>query len=372
MLMAIAIDTRWLHVKAGVANQIIGLMGGLAQCDQEHNYLSFGINPGIKQDNFQHYDLSGWRRKIYQGLWKTLRFPPLEFLLGEQQLVHFTNATMVPVRSARTKLVLTVHDLAFLHFPEAIERRNLRFLQEFCPPAIQRADRIVAVSQSTKNDIVNKFGVQEEKIVVIPNAAAGNFQPQDPERCRIIIQERYQVAKPYLLFVGTMEPRKNVTLLLAACEQLAPELQQVYALVLIGMKGWQQSGLQHAIAKLQEKMTVITPGYISQEELPLFYGAAKLFVFPSLFEGFGIPALEAMACGTPVLVANNSSLPEVVGAAAMLFANNNVADLKEKLLILLKDNQLREQMREKGFQQAQKFSWLASGKKLRDLYAELL
>lgn len=370
--MSIAIDTRWLHVQAGVANQISGLIKGLAACDKERDYLLFGFDAGLKQANFKHYNLTGIRRKFYQGLWKTIKYPTLEYLIGEQDIVHFTNATMAPLSSRRTKTVLTIHDLAFLHYPETIERRNLRFLQKFCPDSIRRADRIVAVSNHTKKDILDNFNVLPEKIVVIPNAASDVFCPQEAEKCQAALAERYGIKKPYILFVGTLEPRKNVALLIKACGDLPNELQEKYAMVLVGMKGWRQSALQKEIEKLNERMDVITPGYVPFSELPLFYGAADVFVFPSLFEGFGIPPLEAMSCGVPVLAANNSSLPEVIESAGVLFSDNDADDLRHRLIDILHRSDVRESLKQHGLLQARKFSWLESGKKIKALYEELL
>ena len=368
----VAIDTRWLNVQAGVAQQISGLLQGLAAQDRQQDYLLFGFNPGIQQANFRHYDLTGWRRKIYQGLWKTMHWPSLEQLIGEHDLVHFTNGTMVPVRNRQAKKVLTIHDLAFLHYPETLERRNLRFMRRFCPAAIQQADKIIAVSQYTKNDILNNFNVQGSRIVVIPNAADPIFSLPSQPASVAAVKHKYQIQKPYILFVGTLEPRKNVQLLLRAAQQLPPALQEQYAVVLVGMKGWQQSAWQQQVADLGQKMTVQLPGYVPKDELVNLYAGATLFVLPSLFEGFGIPILEAMACGTPVLAANNSSLPEVTGEAGVLFAHNDAADLAAKLGQLLGDEARRGVLRQRGLVQAQRFSWLASGAKLKALYEELL
>jgi glycosyltransferase involved in cell wall biosynthesis len=266
--------------------------------------------------------------------------------------------------------VLTVHDLIFRHLPEHHKRLNRWYLRASLPLYCRRADRIIAVSEATRQDLIAAYDLPPAKVRVIHEAAAPRFRPTS-DAVQTGVRVRYGLPARYLLYVGTLEPRKNLTRLLRVWAPLRRS-GDVPPLVLIGARGWLIDDFFAALARSDVREDVILPGYIADADLPAVYGGATAFVFPSLYEGFGLPPLEAMACGTPVACSNTSSMPEVVGDAAVIFDPRDEGAMTEALRQLAADADLRAELRARGLRRAAEFSWARAAQETVALYQELL
>jgi glycosyltransferase involved in cell wall biosynthesis len=252
--------------------------------------------------------------------------------------------------------VVTVHDLAFLAHPEAFHPSKRRYLTLMTRLSVHRARRVIAVSAHTGDDLVRHFHVAPDKVTVIPNAMDDRFRPAtDPDALSQFTRDHH-LPERFILFVGTLEPRKNLRRLIEAFARIARADGDV-ALVIVGASGWMTSDLAPLVQRLTLTERVIFTGYVPDDELPLWYQSATIFCYPSLYEGFGLPVLEAMACGTPVVTSSTSSLPELTGSAAALVDPTDVATLADVLLALLNDAPRRAEMRRAGLERARTYSW---------------
>lgn len=276
-------------------------------------------------------------------------------------LLHST-AFVTPLFS-RCPAVITVYDLSFLHFPDRFPASQRWYLTTQTRRSCRRARRVITISESGRQDVHRFFGVPLSRIDVVYPGVDAIYRPYPADEVDRFRQEKGYGR--YLLHVGTLQPRKNIPTLLEAFARLAePDLH----LVLIGGKGWLYDEIFARVQALDLTARVHFPGYVLDEELPLWYNAAELLVLPSVYEGFGMPALEAMACGTPVVAANSSSLPEAVGDAGLLFAPLNVAELTERLTAVCHDSQLSAKMRALGLAHAARFSWVRAGRETAAAY----
>ena len=253
--------------------------------------------------------------------------------------------------------VVTVYDLSFLRFPESFRPLNRLYLRLFTQRSVERARRVIAISESTRQDVVRLLGKPAERVDVVYCGVDARFHPRDPETVRAFRRKK-GLPERFILFLGTLEPRKNVVSLLKAYARLvARDSRSWPALVIAGAKGWFYQEILAKVERLDLADRTILAGYVPEEEKPLWYNAAEIFVYPSLFEGFGLPPLEAMACGTPAIVSDTSSLPEVVGDAGRQVPPDDVAALAEAMATLLGDPVLRAECRQRGLERAARFSW---------------
>jgi glycosyltransferase involved in cell wall biosynthesis len=300
-------------------------------------------------------------------LWHRLRLPiPVEWFTGPIDIFHSTDFVLPPVRQART--ILTVHDLTFMRLPQCAEVGLRAYLNKVVPRSIERANLVLADSQSTKNDLIELLGVSPDKIEVVYAGVERRFRPMEGEMALQRVKKRYGLNFSFILSLGTLEPRKNFSGLI---EAYALMRDKELKLVIAGGKGWLYDEIFARVEELGLEDKVIFPGFIADEDLPALYNLAKLFVFPSLYEGFGLPPLEAMACGTPVVTSDRPSLPEVVGEAGLMVEATDSKALAEAMERVLMDENLRGEMREKGLKQAEKFTWEAAAEKLLDVYRRL-
>jgi glycosyltransferase involved in cell wall biosynthesis len=267
--------------------------------------------------------------------------------------------------------VVTVHDLAYLLYPAHFPTKRRHYFQWLVPPSLRRARRIITVSENSKRDLCRLLAVPEEKVRVIYNGVEPQFrvatQPALVERVRA----KYELPPKIVLSVGVLEPRKNLERLVQAFALLRQRGIE-HRLVLVGAAGWGYENLLRLPRELGLDDAVRFLGFVSQADLPLLYNAADLFVYPSLYEGFGLPALEAMACGTPVVVSHVSSLPEVVGDAGVLVDPHSVEGIAEAIYRCLRSDGLREELREAGLKQAARFSWHEAARQTLQVYREVL
>ncbi|MHB1319765.1 MAG: glycosyltransferase family 4 protein [Anaerolineae bacterium] len=289
-------------------------------------------------------------------------------LLPEVELFHATEHLLPPMGKVPT--VLTVHDLIFERYPEYHKRANYLYLRAAMPLYCRRASAIIAISQSTKNDLATLYGISEHKIHVITEAASPGFVPQSAERVADV-RARYGLPERYILAVGTLEPRKNLSRLIDACGPLFDH-GTVDALVLVGSRGWLGEEFDAHLAASPWRDRVILPGFVHEVDLPAVYAGATITAQPSLYEGFGLPVLEAMACGSPVCSSSASSLPEVGGEAARYFDPTDVEDMSVTLERVASDDSLRREMRVAGLARAATFSWERTARETLALYEQTI
>lgn len=264
--------------------------------------------------------------------------------------------------------VITIHDLAFIRFPQTFRAYNRIYLDLATRLSARRASRILAVSEHTKREVVGLLGIPPERVIVTPNAARSHFHPPAPAAIEQL-RARHGLPERFVLYVGTLEPRKNLTTLLEAFALVSQSVPDV-PLLIGGGKGWMYEPIFARLEQLNLRDRVKFAGYIPEEELPLWYAAATVFVFPSIYEGFGMPPLEAMACGTPVITSNTSSLPEVVGDAGLMVAPTDPIALAEAIRRVLVDADLRAELRQRGLARARRFSWADTAAKTLAAYRE--
>jgi len=273
----------------------------------------------------------------------------------------------VAPRRAPCPTVVTVHDLAFLRFPNTLTPGRRRYLTAATRDAVRRAERVIAVSASTARDVVELLGAAPDLVTVVPLAADPAFRPLPPAALAAFRAER-GLARPFVLSVATLEPRKNLPLLLRAFARIAADVE--HDLVLVGAEGWMGGELRATLGRLNLGDRVRLAGFGDPADLPSWYGAAELFVYPSLFEGFGLPPLEAMACGTPVVVSTAASLPEVVGDAALAIDPTDEAGLAASMGRVLFDPILAADLRARGLARAAGFSWARTAAATVGVYRE--
>jgi len=307
------------------------------------------------------FDTEAPARRI---LWEQLVQP---FGLRSFDLVHAL-AFVAPVLPT-PPTVVTIYDLSFIHYPERLPAARRLYLQTFTAHTCRRARRVITISASTARDVTATLGIPPDKIDAIPlGYDAAVYRPLALDRVAAFKRER-DLPERYWLFIGTLEPRKNLVTLLEAYARL-PAAERL-PLVLGGGKGWDTAPIFDAVSRLHLSDWVRFPGFIPDADLPFWYNGAEAFVYPSIFEGFGLPVLEALACGTPTIVAAASSLPEVVGTAGALVAPQDVEAWTDALRMAL-DPAWRATAQQQGFREAARFSWAATARQTIHSYQQAL
>lgn len=304
-------------------------------------------------------------------LWHRLRIPvPVQLLTGHLDLFYSPDFVLPSIRGDIPTL-LTVHDLSFIHFPDAFTTELVRYLNKVVPRSILRANHILADSQATKDDLIDIWHTPSSKISVLYSGVSPDFRPvMDVERLKEI-RKKYKIGdQPYFISVGTLQPRKNYRMLIKAFKPVAE--MYPHQLLIAGGKGWMYDKMLREVSEQKLEGRVRFLGFVDDSDLPALYSDATLFLFPSLYEGFGLPLLEAMACGVPVISSNSSSLPEVAGQAAVQVPPNNRRLWTAAMIELLNDGSRRSELVRAGFQQAGRFSWSKSSRCLLSIFDQLL
>lgn len=317
--------------------------------------------PGLAQQ------LSKWptEKRWLRILWEQWAWP-LAAWRERLDLLH-SLAFVSPLLSPCPTMV-TVYDLSFITFPDRFPRLQRLYLASQTRRSCHQARRVTTISDSGRDDLQRLFGLPLTKIDVIRPGVDPLFCPQ-PEAVIQAFRHKQSLPNQFILHVGTLQPRKNIPTLLKALAALhRPEIP----LVLVGGRGWLYEEIDATIEKLNLQQQIIFAGYVPDEQLPLWYNAASLLVFPSVYEGFGMPIIQAMACGTPVIAANNSAIPEATGQAALLFEPYQVNHLTNHLQDVLNNPNLALTLRQQGFQQARQFSWERSGREMAESYRQAL
>ena len=328
--------------------------GLLDKKDSFFIYHKKNFNPQLEFPVFENYEI---RKCPFPFWWTQTRFA-WEIFRAKPDILFMPMHSLPHLRSPKTKTVVTIHDLAFKFFPDHFPKKDLRRLNFFTDYAVKNADKLIAISNSTKNDILKIYPkISEEKIKVIYHGYDKELFNENITKDQIKkTNTRYQIPDTrYLIFVGTIQPRKNIETLLEAFSVVRKnESRKDLRLVIAGSPGWLSDEI---IKKIKKTPGAIMTGKFETEDLPCLIAGADAFVLPSLYEGFGLPALEAMACGTPVIAANNSGLAEIVQSAGLLFDARSSGKLAELLLEVLENDKLRNDLREKELERAKNFSW---------------
>ncbi|MCU0481823.1 MAG: glycosyltransferase family 4 protein [Anaerolineae bacterium] len=373
-MVAIGIDyTPAYEQGAGIGRTVRGLVSALAHQDSNTDYRLFvaGANtkplPPQLAPNFT-YKPSRITPKWWARIWHRAQIPyAIENIIGGVDIFHATDFVLPPLRK-KTKSIVTIHDLSYIRVPETASPSLKAYLDGVVPRSLQRATHIHAVSEMTRQDLMNLYHIPPEKISVIFNAVESHFKPTTPSA---EIFAKYQIPNvPYIITVGTVQPRKNYSRLVKALAQL--RFKHDIHLVVVGGRGWLEDEFYATIRDTKMIDYVHLTGFVSDEDLPALYTGAVAMAFPSLYEGFGIPILEAMACGIPVVSSNTSSLPEVADDATLLIDPYSIEEIHNALEKVITDQNLREILIQRGFKQAKKFTWEQSAHQLLGLYRQLL
>lgn len=363
-----------VHSRAGLGRYCESLAAALIQAEPERFALFYnqgkdGRYPAtlpshIPQRTVQ-YGYKPWRTAVLVGQWAHMGF---NRLVPDARLFHSTEHLLMPLHGIPT--VLTVHDLIFKLFPAHHKKLNYWYLNLAMPLFCRRASAIIAISQATKRDIVELYGLNPAKIHVVYEAPSSLFKPTPPARVAHI-RQTYQLPERFLVHLSTIEPRKNLNRLLDALSALRQTIPNL-SLVLVGGKGWLYDDFFAKIERDGLQTAVHTLGYVPDEDLPAVLAAADLAVQPSLYEGFGLPILEHMACEQVVAASNTSSHPEVGGDAAAYFDPKNVAEMTAVIHRLLTDKDEYHHRQQLGFAQAARFSWARTAQETIAVYDQLL
>jgi glycosyltransferase involved in cell wall biosynthesis len=272
---------------------------------------------------------------------------------------------------AKIKKVLTIFDMISFLSPKWYKPISRYRVQKLLSLSAKKACKIVTGSENSKKDIVRILGIQEEKIKVIYIGVDDEYKIINDQNKLNFVKTKYGISHRFILHVGSMNPRKNIPRLIEAYSKLSIQLLKEYQLVLVGEKSWRSDEIFTKVERLGLKVRVILAGFVEDDDLPLLMNAASLLAFPSLYEGFGIPPLEAMACGVPVVASKTSSIPEVVGDAALLFDPYNIEEMTASIYKVLTNEQLRDDLVKKGFERVKHFSWEKAAKNTLAVYNEI-
>ncbi|HTI14943.1 MAG TPA: glycosyltransferase family 1 protein [Dictyobacter sp.] len=375
--MRIAIDyTAAIRQGAGIGVYVRNLVAAMLAQDAENRYTllssghataehPFPATPNVRGRNLFIPD------RYMNILWYRWRFPlSATFFTGPIDIYHGPDFVLPPL-SSRVRKVVTVHDLAFLEHPEYAVPSLATYLQKVVPEAVKAADMVVTVSSEVSQTLIKHFQTPPEKLVTIPLGVAPYMRRITDPILLDATRYKFNLKHPLVLAVGTQEPRKNHAGLIKAFYEAQKRKNGPAILAIAGGHGWLYEETKQLVADLKLEKKVRFLGRVTDHELVTLYSLADMFVFPSFFEGFGIPPIEAMACGAPIITSNTSSLPEVVGDAALLVNPHQTEEIAQAMLRLLDDIQLREDLRQKGLQRIQQFTWERSAKKTLALYQQL-
>ena len=321
--------------------------------------LDFGDRPGLRFST----SLLPTGRPETRILWEQLSAP---FALERDNIdVAHATVNVAPLMSGRA-VVVTVHDLAFLRYPEQYPGFKQRYLTAMTRRSVEHADRVIAVSSSTRADIIHFYDVDPDRVVVVPNGLDPAMKPIEDPEALATFRKKHDLPERFILFLGTLQPRKNLIALMRAWARLDPANR--LPLVVVGAQGWMYEPILEQARALGVAGEIVFKGFAESRDLPYWYSAATIFVYPSLYEGFGMPVVEAMACGVPVIASNTSSLPEVAGDAGILVDPSNISALSEAIQSLTDREDLRRTLRQRGLDQAMQFSWTRTARETASVY----
>jgi glycosyltransferase involved in cell wall biosynthesis len=353
---------------AGIHRYITALLEHLPQVS-EHRFTAYLGDPRAGDVTWPGIDARlapfSTASPPARALWEQL-FQPAHLVRDNIDLLHgpaYALPLICPTRS-----VVTIHDLSFFLYPQTFNRGNRLYLRLMTYLAARRADAVIAVSEHTRQDVIRLLDVPADHVHAVPNGIDSVFRPL-PEHEVQRFRAEHQLPKRFVLCISTIEPRKNLATLIRAYATLG---NTEHRLIIGGGRGWKYESIFALVDELGLRDRIWFPGFVRHSELPHWYNAADAFVFPSIYEGFGLPPLEAMACGTPVIASNASSLPEVVGSAGLLVDPTDVAALADAIHQVLRNPELAATMSAQGLTRADRFSWKASAERTAAVYERIL
>lgn len=371
-----------LNPDTGIGNYTYNLLKALLEMDKENSYILFfnsrRVPRGIFGYEFLRRDNVTVKRlslphRVLEFAWQRLRLLRVEDLMGDMDVFHASDWLLPPAK--KTKIVTTIHDMAYFVYPDFYTRKIIKTRLMHDRTSVLKSDAIIAISNNTKDDIMRFLNAPEKKVRVIhyggPRTELDCNEELDAETFKGL-SERYGIKKPYIMFLGSQEPRKNLPRLLEAYESCKNgDIHKRYQLLIVGGRAWLDSGIRGKIDDLKLKDRVIVIEHVNKKEARALLKTAELLAYVTLYEGFGLPPLEAMACGTPVLTSRTSSIPEVVGDAAIMVDPTNVGEISNGLCRILTDEKLRAMLTDKGKRRAESFCWNKCAKETLELYREV-
>lgn len=311
---------------------------------------------------------------VYRRVWHYIPIKYNWLFNDKSDIYHFFNF-IVPPR-IKGKVITTIHDMTYKLYPETMAKNNLKRIENDIEYSVNRADKIITVSESSKKDILKFLDVDESKIEVVYNGVEyDKFNKSYVEEEKSKVRQKYNLPRKYILYMGTLEPRKNIESIIEAFGLYKTKNNLVskdIKLVIAGKKGWLFESIFNLVSKLSLKDEVVFTDYVDENDKPLIYKMADLFLFPSLYEGFGIPVLEAMASSVPVITSNVSSLPEVAGDAAILVEPKDTEAIAKYINEITNNEELKKDLVKRGHAQAKKFTWEASAEKTYNIYKQII
>ncbi|MEI8361085.1 MAG: glycosyltransferase family 1 protein [bacterium] len=380
--MIIGIDGRTLQDSnySGVSEFTLNLLTGIFEIDTENQYRLFFNSSHNIEDKLPVFTSKNVSSEKYDYPNKLLNYfslkpfgrPFFDQLLGGVDLFYMPHINFYGL-SPKSKLVLTVHDLSFLRYPEFFSfRKNFWHHHLNLKKLLNRAEMIIAISENTKKDIVEIFDINPLKVKVIYSGLNKKNKPLIIDAGKTVaFKNKYQLASKYLLYLGTVEPRKNIDSLIYAFDQYKRSWPSALQLVIAGGDGWKFDTIMKAFNNSPNKKDIIFIGYVNEDDKQLLYNLAELFVFPSYYEGFGFPPLEAMACGVPTIASNASSLPEILGDAALYVSPYSVIEIAKAIESVLNSEKLLTSLINQGLDQASKFTWQNTSAQYLEIFKSL-
>ena len=375
-MMRIGIDAQLLGERdSGVEVCIRNLIRALARTDAENGYVVYtrrGIRP---------LDIGDSSRVVIRPTRWPNRFRPVRILWQQAALPHILSADGIQLlhapgyvmpRFCGCPAVVTIHDVIAVKFPGLCKRTNVLHYGMMLPAAVKKAARILASSERTRDDLVELLGADPERIEVVYPGVGEEFQPVEDEAHIAEVAARLHLPERFILFVGNLEPKKNLPTLVRAFAFLKRHRRIPHRLVIAGKRGWKCADVFRAIREEGVEQEVLFCDYVSPENLPALYSMAEVFAFPSLYEGFGLPPLEAMACGTPVVTSNAGSLPEVLGEAALQVDPLDADALQKVIHKILTNRFLRRHLSAEGRKRAGRFTWSETARRTISVYERVL
>jgi len=369
----IAIDVRTINKpRSGVGYYVTNLIKNLQDIDTKNHYCLISNNGEYENTfkahpNFEsHKTIISNENHFIGDLWENITLPL--FLRKKGVDVFHGPAFMIPLLNGKIGAVVTIHDIVSFRMPSTIPKKYALYMQLLIRTVAKRANMVITVSEFNKRELMDCLNVPESKIKVVHHGVSPMFKPDNDAAKRELLKAKFGVRKNYMLFVSNLEPRKNLVRLMEAFDQARAKLNGEYQLVICGKKGWLYKEILKTYEKLRGQDDIIITNYVNEDDLLGLYQNADMFVFPTLYEGFGLPVLEAMASGAPVITSNVSSLPEIAGDAAELINPLNVEEISNAMLKLAASSDTRMEMRKKGFAQAAKFSWGETARRTLEVY----
>ena len=371
--MNIGIDiraARWYR-GTGIGTYTYQLINGLNNLNYHNTFTLFSDNTPLDIHFKPNFNFKSLPATQSDNFWDNVKIPA-ELTPYMVNLYHSPqNGIGLPLNH-NLPFVITLHDTIPLHMPETVGENYLNLFNTNMKSIVERCDGIITVSEFSRKDIAKDFNFPKEKIYVTYLASEPIYKPINKHICNNILKKYYSISDNYILYVGGFSPRKNISGLIEAFSKIQKKLPKDMKLIIAGTKGKSYSIYKSLTHKLHLTEKVIFPGFIAVEHMPYLYGGAELLVYPSFYEGFGLPPLESMACGTPVIASNVTSIPEILGDSAILCSPQDIDILSESILSVIFDEKQKANLIKKGFIKANSLTWESTAKKTMDAYKQII